>query len=177
MTMAQAAGGLGQKGLVERSFGGYSAHEQGNSLVTTVPSAVDLNIETSVRLHACRHRGRVVFLKAVPLAAEVAGRPGTEPETRTDEGTEITDEKIDVYSIWGAEAADGAGKKLVTIPNKCDTDRFTDDTEPVIVAGIAEEEVVYLKIIPECLYRRAGSINTDDLIEASCAESRTSLSP
>ena len=170
--MAQAAGGLRQRAPVERSHGGYSAYKQGNSLVTTVPRAVDLSIETSVRLRACRHRGRTVFLKAVPLAAEVAGRPGTEPETTTDEGTEITDEKIDIYSIWGAEEGDVAGKKLVTIPSKCDTDRFAPDTEPLIVAGIAEEEVVYLKIIPECLYRRAGSINTDDLVEASCAESR-----
>ena len=168
--MAQADAGTGQNGPNERSYGRYSAHKQGHSLVTTIPCAVDLSIETSVRLRACRHRGRVVYLKAVPLAAEVAGRPGTQLKTITDEGTEITEEKIDVYSIWGADASETtAEKKLLTIPTKCETDRFTDDTEPLIVAGIAEGEVVYLKIIPECLYREAGSINTDDLIEASCS--------
>jgi hypothetical protein len=171
--MAQADAETGQSAPIERSYGRYSAHEQGHSLVTTVPCAVNLSVDTSVRLRACRHRGRVVFLKAVPLAAEVAGRPGTQPETTTDEGTEITDEKIDVYSIWGAEGDDTTEKKLLTIPTKCETDRFSDDTEPLIVAGTVEGDVVYLKVIPECLYQEAGSINTDDLIEASCSEPST----
>ena len=176
--MAQAGVGAGQNGPIERSYGGYSAHKQGNSLVTTVPCAVNLCVGTPVRLRACRYRGRVVFLKAIPLTAEVAGRPGTQPKTTTDEGVEITDEKIGVYSVWGSENEDEGedattGKKLLTIPTKCETDRFSDDTEPVIVAGLAEGEVVYLKIIPEYLHREAGSIHTDDLIEASCSESST----
>lgn len=171
MTMAQADAGEGQSGLIERVYGQYSVHKQGHSLVTTVPCAVNLSVDTSVRLRACRYRGRVVFLKAIPLTAEVAGRPGTQPETTTHAGTETTDEKIDIYTIWGAnENETTAEKKLLTIPKKCESDRFSDDTDPVVVAGIVEGEVVYLKIIPECLYQRAGSINTDDLIEASCSE-------
>ena len=180
--MAQAGDGGGQNGTVERPYGQYSAHEQGNSLVTTVPCAVNLNVDTPVRMREARYRGRVVFLKAIPLTAEVAGRPGTRPETTTYGGEELTEKKIDIYSIWGSEGAGEnpaedatSGKRLVTLPKKCETDRFTDDTEPMVVAGMVEEEVVYLKIIPECLYQLAGSIRTADLIEASCSELDTAL--
>jgi hypothetical protein len=161
--MAQSATEAGQNSPTERFYGQYSAREEGNSLVTTVPRALNLDIDTPVWVRVCRHRGRVVFLKAIPVAAEIGGRPGT-----TAESTEISEEKLGINTIWGTT------KKLLTIPDTCEddceTDRFNDDTEPVIVAGVIEKEVVYLKVIPECLYQQAGSINTDDLIEASRSE-------
>jgi hypothetical protein len=158
--MAQASLPPAQAAPIEQSYGQYSVHFQGNSLSVTVPRPMNLSAETPVSMRVGRYEGRVVYLKAVPLDAAFAGLPGTQPVTEIGEDGRITETEIDVFSVRGGNSED----KALTIPAKCKTERFERKTEPMLVCGTVEGEVAYLRLIPECLYERTGSIDVADIV-------------
>jgi hypothetical protein len=156
--MAQAAPQTAHYDPIERPCGQYTIQEQGHSLTVTVPERMDLAAETTVSIRKGLYHGRVIYLKAIPLEAAFTGHPGTRPVTTTVEGERITEDEVGVYIV-----RDGTNKML-TVPAECGTDRFAEQTEPMLVTGTADERFMYLKIIPECLYEASWSIATDDLV-------------
>lgn len=158
--MAQAAQAA-RYGPREQPCRQYTVHKQGNSLAVTVPEMVNLARGTAVNIGAGRYRGHVLYLKVIP-----ADGPYTQPESRrittTVQGERITEEieQNDYYKV-------GTGKnKTLTIPVQYTAERFERKTEPMLVTGTNNQEFTYLKLIPEGLFRKAGSIAVDDLVRA-----------
>jgi hypothetical protein len=158
--MAQTGPETPQPGPHERPYGQYTIREDGNSVAVTIPRMMELAAGTTMRIRAGRWRGRVIYLKALPIETAFSGQPGTETVTTTAQGERITEEKVGrgEYSVH-----DGTNKSLV-IPDGCETDRFPKESAPMLVAGTTEMGFVYVKIIPECLYEAVWSIASDDLI-------------
>jgi hypothetical protein len=159
--MAQANLPPAQSSPTEHPYGQYSVHFQGNSLSVTVPRPMNLCAETPVSMRVGRYNGRVIYLKAVPLDVAFAGLPDSQPDTTTDDAR-ITEDEIDIFSV-----RDGGGEdKALTVPAKCKTDRFEKESEPMLVCGRVDGNVVYLKLVPECVYEETGSFNTANIVQA-----------
>jgi hypothetical protein len=158
--MAQSAPESTHHGPDERPHGQYTIREHGNSLAVTVPKMMELAAGTSMRIRAGRWRDRVIYLKALPIEAAFSGQPGTETVTTTAQGKRITEEQVGrgEYSVH-----DGTNKCLV-IPDGCEMNGFPEESAPMLVAGTTEMGLVYVKIIPECLYEAVWSIAIDELL-------------
>jgi virulence-associated protein VagC len=161
MDMAQTACEQHHIAPVEQPYGQYTVHESGNSTTVTVPRALRLESGTEVNLRVGWYEGRVLYLKAVPLEAMFDQLPGTQTDPTIDTRETVTERKICTLTVRGG----GTDKKELTIPDKCETSRFANETKPMVVAGTVEDGVAYLKLIPECLYAQAGSINLTDITE------------
>lgn len=157
LSMTQSAASGTQTSAIEQPCGQYKIHKQGHSLTVTVPRRIHLDVG-SVFVREGKHHGRTLYLKVVPVSASPSVGPQTIP---TDAGVTITDEPIDFYDV----RTRGEDTTL-TIPSDCDTDRFPEETYPMIVAGYREEGVAHLKLIPECVYKRADSVTSDDLVRS-----------
>lgn len=162
MHMAQTANETGQMGAIERPHSQYSIHPSGNSKTVTIPRATRVESGTTVCLREGRYEGSIIYLKAVSLNAALNGLPGTETTTTTAKGETITEHERCTLTVRGR----GTNDKGLTIPATCKTDRFAEKTEPMVVSGITEDEFVYLKLIPQCLYEEIGSINIDEIVRS-----------
>lgn len=158
--MAQTASKSRQMGPIEQPYSQYSIHPSGNSKTVTIPRAMRIESGTTVCLREGWYEDTIIYLKAVALDAALDGLPGTETTTTTREGETILERDRCTLTVRGK----GTEDKGLTIPATCETDQFAEKTEPMIVSGITENEFVYLKLIPQCLYEEVGSINLDEIV-------------
>jgi hypothetical protein len=155
MSMAQSAASEPQFPAIEQPCGQYKIHEQGNSLTVTVPRRIHVDFG-AVYMREGKHHGRTIYLKAVPATPpQSAGSR----EITTDAGVTIVEDYIDLYDIRTK-----GDDTTLTVPSDCETDRLPEKSHPMVVAGYDADGVVYLKIIPECVYERAESIAPDALV-------------
>lgn len=131
-------------------------------MTVTIPRAMQLETKTPVSLREGRYDGQVVYLKAVPLPAALDGLPGTQYDAETVDGKTIEEDEIDVYTVRGGESE----TKSLTIPARCNTRHFERQSKPMVVGGRAEEQVVYVKLIPESLYETTGSITLTEIVQS-----------
>jgi hypothetical protein len=147
---------------LEQPCGQYIIHKKGHSLTITIPSSIFLEADEFIMREGI-YQERTIYLKAVPLDAALDGDPGTHRVTTTEAGDPLTEAKIKgrTFSV----RCKNRGKRL-TIPADCRTDRFAKKTSPMIVSAWGPTGVAYLKFIPQCLYDRADSHATTDLVAA-----------
>lgn len=155
--MAQSESHMTQPSLIEQCCGQYSINKQGHSLTVTVPRSVQLAAD-SVIMRTGQYNDRLLYLKAMPVDAVLEGRSGTSPAADTDE---VAEERIGVYSVR-RKATDN----LLTIPAKCDTSRYPEQSSPMIVHARSQQGLAYLKLIPERLYAHAETVSSPSLVAA-----------
>ena len=161
MDMAQTASESRQMGPIEQPYSQYSIHPSGNSKTVTIPRATRVESGTTVCLREGWYEDTIIYLKAVSLDAALDGLPGTETTMTTCEGETIHEHERCTLTVRGK----GTDDKGLTIPATCETDQFAEKSEPMVVSGITENEFVYLKLIPQCLYEKVGSINIDEIVQ------------
>lgn len=158
--MAQTDWDSGQSGPIEQPYGQYSVHRQGNSRTVTVPRATGLDAHTQISVRAGWYDEKLIYLKAVPLKATFQGLPGTETGLTTSDGARITEDEIDIFCVRGGDSE----CQYLTIPAKCETTEFPTGSEPMLVGGLVDGELSYIKLIPDSLFSATGSVVTDDLV-------------
>jgi virulence-associated protein VagC len=147
---------------MERPYGQYAIRVEGNSKTVTVPRAFPLEAGTDIQVRAGWLDGKLIYLKAVPLPAAFEGLPGTKGVAITEHGEKLTEEKVDIYRVRGGTSED----KSITIPKKCDTMRFPEKSEPIVVSGRVGGEIAYLRLIPEYLHSETGAIAVSEIIRS-----------
>lgn len=168
--MAQAGRQPSQAGVIEQSYGRYTVRVEGNSATVTVPRAFPLASGTQIQVRAGWVDEKLVYLKAIPLTALLNGSPGTEKTSTTENGVEITEADVDMYCVRGGKSED----KSITIPSKCDTERFPEKSKPVVVSGRTGNGVAYLRLIPECVYSATESTDISEIAHVISEDSFSS---
>jgi hypothetical protein len=159
--MSQAGLQTGQNSVMERPYGQYTIRVEGNSKTVTVPRAFPLEAGTDIQMRAGWFDGKLIYLKAVPLPAAFKGLPGTKGVAITEHAEKLSERKVDnIYRVRGGTTED----KALTIPKKCETVRFPEKSEPIVVSGRVGAEITYLRLIPECLHSKTSAIAVSEII-------------
>ena len=112
----------------------------------------------SVIIREAFYLDRVVYLRIIPVT-EAVGSDFKKQCIKVIDGERIVERKIDFYNVRVDE--DG---QWLTVPFKRSTDRFARNTKPMVVSAHTNTGIAYLKLLPECLYERADSSATADII-------------
>ena len=164
--MSQSDSGQGQYGVIEQSHGEYSVRIEGNSVTVTVPRAFPIEAGTEIVLRTGWVNDKLIYLKAIPMESLFNQLPTGTPETEANE--KITENKIGIYRVRGGCSE----KKSVTIPKKCDTERFPEKSQAAVVSGRCQAGLAYLKLFPEYVHSEVETLTIreimDTVIENDC---------
>jgi hypothetical protein len=153
----------------ERPYGQYKVRVEGNSKTVTVPRAFPLDTETPIEVRTGWFDGKLIYLKAVPLPAAMKGLPGAKGVTITEHAEKLVEERVDIYRVRGGNSDD----KSITIPRKCDTVRFPEKSEPIVISGRVGGEIAYLRLIPEYIHSETGAITITEILRTVAEDTDT----
>jgi hypothetical protein len=158
--MSQVDPNPGGNTVSERPYGQYRIRVEGNSKTVTVPRAFPLDAETPIRVRTGWFDGKLIYLKAVPYPAAAKGLPGTKGVALTEHAEKLVEQEVGFYRVRGGNSDD----KSITIPKKCDTVRFPEKSEAIVVSGRVGGEIAYLRLIPEYIHSETGAITVSEIL-------------